>query len=147
MGQHWIATRPTLSAAAQHLPLATLHHVALTRYRRLGCFDGALETEYLGWMKTPEGRRTFWEFFAHYPVPAVPWLAERLATIRCPVSVIWGDRDPYVPFETARELADRIPDARLSRLYGADHYVTEERPREVTDALLSLLNVVPAPNP
>jgi pimeloyl-ACP methyl ester carboxylesterase len=138
--QHRIATQPVLSAAGQHVPLATLHHFALARYRRIGCFDTALEAEYLGWMDGPQGRRTFWEFFAHYPVPAVPWLAERLATIKSPVSVIWGDRDPYIPFDTARELADRIPHARLIRLRGADHYIMEERPREVTDALLSLLN-------
>ncbi len=55
------------------------------------------------------------------------------------MSVIWGDRDPYIPFGTARELADRIPDATLTRLHGADHYVMEERPREVTGALMSLL--------
>src|SRR5262249_17017946 len=141
-GQHWVA--PRLSAAARQLPLATLHHIALARYRKLGCFDTACEAEYLGWMNTPHGRRTFWEFFAHYCVPAVPWLAEGLATIACPVAVIWGDRDPYIPFDTARELADRIPDARLIRLRGADHYVMEERPREVTDALVNLLNVAAA---
>ena len=97
-------------------------------------------------MNTSQGRRTFWEFFAHYSVPAVPWLAERLETIRCPVSVIWGDRDPYVPFATARELADRISHATLTRLRGADHYVMEERPREVTDALVSLLSLAAAPS-
>jgi pimeloyl-ACP methyl ester carboxylesterase len=139
LGQHWVATRPVLSAAARHLPLATLHHFALARYRKLGCFDTALEAEYLGWMNTPQGRQTFWEFFAHYSVPAVPWLAERLATIQRPVTVLWGDRDPYIPFDYARELADRIPCARLIRLGGADHYVVEERPREVTAALRSLL--------
>jgi pimeloyl-ACP methyl ester carboxylesterase len=140
LGQHWLATHPTLAAAARRLPLAGLHHLALSRYRKIGCFDTAREAEYLGWMKTPQGRRTFWEFFAHYPVPAVPWLAEGLATIQCPVAVIWGDRDPYVPFDTARELADRIPHARLTHLQGGDHYIMEERPHEVTDALLSLLS-------
>jgi len=145
LGQHWVATRPLLSAAARHLPLAHVHHVALARYRRIGCFDTALEAEYLDWMNTPRGRRTFWEFFAHYPVPAVPWLADGLATIPCPVAIIWGDRDPYIPFDTARELADRIPHATLIQLRGGDHYIMEERPREVTDALLSLLNVAAVP--
>jgi pimeloyl-ACP methyl ester carboxylesterase len=111
----------------------------LARYGNIGCFDTALEAEYLGWMNTPQGRRTFWAFFAHYPVAAVPWLTERLAAIQCPVVVIWGDRDPYIPFDTARELTDRIPHATLTHLRGADHYIMEERPREVTDALLGLL--------
>ncbi|OBG27540.1 alpha/beta fold hydrolase [Mycobacterium sp. 852002-51057_SCH5723018] len=146
LGQHWAATQPVVSAAAQRLPLAALHHIVLARYRSIGCFDTALEAEYLGWMNTPQGRRTFWEFFAHYSVPAIGWLADGLATISCPAAVIWGDRDPYIPFDTARELADRMPDARLIRLPGADHYVMEERPREVTDALLSLLGVAAAPS-
>jgi pimeloyl-ACP methyl ester carboxylesterase len=145
LGQHWIATHSAAPAAARHLPLATLHHFALARYRKLGCFDTALEAEYLGWMNTPQGRRTFWEFFANYPVPAVPWLAERLESPQCPVAVIWGDRDPYVPFGTARELADRIPNATLTRLRGADHYIMEECPREVTDALVSLLTLASVP--
>jgi pimeloyl-ACP methyl ester carboxylesterase len=140
LGQHWIATHPVASAAARQLPMATLHHLALARYRKIGCFDTALKAEYLGWMKTPQGRRTFWEFFAHYSVAVVPWLAEGLAAVRCPVAVIWGDRDPYIPFDTARELADRMPHATLTRLRGADHYVMEERPREVTEALSALLS-------
>ena len=53
--------------------------------------------------------------------------------------MIWGDRDAYIPFETARELADRIPGATLTRLRGGDHYIMEERPDEVTAALLELL--------
>jgi pimeloyl-ACP methyl ester carboxylesterase len=146
LGQNWIATHSATAAAARHLPLAALHHFALARYRKLGCFDTELEAEYLGWMNTPHGRRTFWKFFAHYPVPAVPWLAEGLETIRCPTAVIWGDRDPYIPFGTARELADRIPHATLTRLRGGDHYLMEERPREVTDALMSLLNLAPVPS-
>ncbi len=133
--QRWIAAHPALSAVVRRAPLRAIHHRALARYR----FDTDLETEYLGWMDTPQGRQTFWEFFAHYPVPAIPWLSEQLGSIRCPTAVIFGDRDPYVPFSTARELAEGIPDAELVRLHGADHYVMEGRPREVTDALLALL--------
>jgi pimeloyl-ACP methyl ester carboxylesterase len=138
--QHWIANRATLSAAVRHVPLGAVHHRVLAHYRAKGCFDTALEAEYVRWMDTSQGRQTFWDFFAHYPVSALPWLSERLDTIRCPTTVIWGDRDPYIAFETGCELADRIPGATLIRLRGADHYVMEERPHEVTDALLALLD-------
>jgi pimeloyl-ACP methyl ester carboxylesterase len=139
LAQHWFATHPAASVVARRLPLTRLHQLALSRYRNVGCFGTEQEAEYLGWMSTRQGRRTYWEFFAHYPVPAVPWLAERLGTIGCPVSVIWGDRDPYIPLRTAHELAERIPRAELIRLRGADHYVMEERPHDVTEALLGLL--------
>jgi pimeloyl-ACP methyl ester carboxylesterase len=90
-------------------------------------------------MDTPRGRHAYVDFFAHYHVPAVPGLAESLGQITCPTAVIWGDRDAYIPFQTACELAERIPGATLTRLRGGDHYIMEERPEEVTDALLDLL--------
>jgi pimeloyl-ACP methyl ester carboxylesterase len=105
----------------------------------MGCFDEDLEDDYLGWMDTPRGRQTFVDFFANYQVSAVPGLAEGLGRISCPTAIIWGDRDRYIPFATARELADCIPGATLTRLTGGDHYIMEERPQEVTAALLELL--------
>jgi pimeloyl-ACP methyl ester carboxylesterase len=139
LGQSWVATHGFAAAAARHLPLGAIHRVALRRYRRLGCFDSGLEAEYLGWMDEPGGRQAFWRFFAHYHVPRIPWLGAGLEQIACPTAIIWGDRDPYIPFETACELSDRIPGATLTRLAGADHYVMEECPDQVTSALLDLL--------
>nr|WP_158089867.1 alpha/beta hydrolase [Mycobacterium kyorinense] len=146
LGQRWLATHRIGTRVVRRLPVRTLHHVAFRRYRDLGCFDTDLETEYLGWMDQPGGKRTFTEFFAHYHLPLVPWLAPRLAEIDCPTAIIWGDRDAYIPFRTAEELAERIPGATLTRLRGADHYVMEERPDQVTSALLDLLARHPARN-
>jgi pimeloyl-ACP methyl ester carboxylesterase len=137
IGQRWAAMHAP--AAVRRLPLRRLHHLALGPYRTLGCFDAAIEEEYLGWMDTSRGRRTFVEFFRNYHLPAVPELAAGLGRIACPTAVIWGDRDRYIPFETATELAERIPGATLTRLTGGDHYIMEERPDEVTAALLKLL--------
>jgi pimeloyl-ACP methyl ester carboxylesterase len=136
-GQRWAAIHAP--GVLRRLPLRRLHHVALQPYRRLGCFDDALEDEYLSWMDTPRGRNTFVDFFRHYHLPAVPELAAGLERITCPTAIIWGDRDRYIPFETAQELATRIPGATLARLTGGDHYIMEERPDDVTSALLELL--------
>lgn len=137
--QSWAAVHAP--AILRRLPLRRVHRLALRPYRELGCFDSVLEDEYLGWMDTPSGRRTFVEFFTHYHLPAVPALAVGLPRINCPTAVIWGDRDRYIPFATAVELAERIPGATLTRLTGGDHYIMEERPEEVTEALLELLAV------
>lgn len=135
-GQCWAAAH--VPALLRRLPLRRVHHIALGPYRTQGCFDDALEDDYLGWMDTAHGRRTFVEFFANYHLRAVPELAEGLPRIGCPTAVIWGDRDRYIPFATARELAERIPGATLTRLSG-DHYIMEERPDEVTKALQKML--------
>ncbi len=130
------ALRPLLL----RLPLATLHRRSLATYVRKGCFDRALLDGYVGWMDEPYGRRWFAHFFAGYRVAVRPELAAGIGSIRAPTAVIWGDRDPYCPFTTAEELAARIPGARLHRIAGADHYVMEERPREVLAALESWLD-------
>ena len=137
LAQQWAATH--VPALVRRLPLGLLHHGALRPFRMLGCFDKVIEREYLSWMDTPAGRRTFVDFFRDYPVPALPELRAGLDGITCPTAIIWGDHDRYVPFRTARELADRIPGATLTCVSGADHYVMEERPAEVTAAILELL--------
>jgi pimeloyl-ACP methyl ester carboxylesterase len=104
---HWLANHEP--ALLRRLPLQRRHHVALRPYRALGCFDEQQEHDYLGWMDTARGRHTFADFFADYRVPAVPGLANGLGRIGCPTAVIWGDPDRYIPFSTARELAECIP--------------------------------------
>jgi pimeloyl-ACP methyl ester carboxylesterase len=137
LGQRWATVHAP--ALVRRLPLRRLHHIALRHYRVLGCFDDTLEEEYLGWMDTSQGRRAFVEFFTHYHVPVVPELADGLEQISCPTAIIWGDRDRYIPFSTAMQLAEGIPGAVLTRLAGGDHYIMEERPDEVTAALVQLL--------
>jgi pimeloyl-ACP methyl ester carboxylesterase len=111
----------------------------LRRYVRKGCFDEKLLNDYVGWLDAPEGRRWLAHFFAHYDCRPRPELTAGLAQIRAPTAVIWGDRDPYLPFSIAEDLARRIPGAAMVRLGGADHYPMEERPEAVTRALDDLL--------
>ena len=135
LGRH-AALRPLLTS----LPLGTIHRRSLAAYVRKGCFDAAQLDRYVGWMDDPSGRRWLAHFFAGYEVAIRPELAAGLTTIRAPTAVMWGDRDPYCPFATAESLAARIPGARLHRIAGADHYLMEERSREVLAALEAWLD-------
>ncbi len=121
------------------IPLGTIHRFLMRRFVARRSFDRALLDEYVGWLDTREGRRWVAYFFAHYDTVPRPELARGLPGIRCPVAIIWGDRERHLPFSTAEELAASIPGARLHRIVGADHFVMEERPGDVNDALRSLL--------
>lgn len=61
-------------------------------------------------------------------------------TITLPVMVCWGGDDGWVPVDRGRELASRIPDARLEIVPGAGHLVQEDAPAELTAALLAFLH-------
>ena len=53
--------------------------------------------------------------------PAPPLTTADLARVTCPVLVVLGDRDHAWP---ADELVAALPDARLERLKGVDHFAT-----------------------
>ncbi|MFI0486862.1 alpha/beta fold hydrolase [Actinomadura sp. 9N215] len=57
-----------------------------------------------------------------------------------PVLVCWGADDSWVPAERGRELAALITDADLHIIRGAGHLLPEDRPAELTAALLTFLN-------
>ncbi|HEY6511170.1 MAG TPA: alpha/beta fold hydrolase [Burkholderiaceae bacterium] len=64
-----------------------------------------------------------------------PWLVD----IRCPLLVACGDGDLLTPPEHSREIAQRVPQARLEVVPDAGHLMTWEQPQRVTALLLQWL--------
>ncbi|HEY7368611.1 MAG TPA: alpha/beta hydrolase [Thermoanaerobaculia bacterium] len=65
-----------------------------------------------------------------------PWLLDdRLAQVRAPVVLIWGDEDELLPYSYAREVARRLPQARLVDLPGCGHVPARECPGLLLPAL------------
>jgi pimeloyl-ACP methyl ester carboxylesterase len=62
-----------------------------------------------------------------------------LGTIRCPTLVLVGDSDELTPPDLATEIASGIAGARLVTVPACGHASTLERPQQVTEALLELL--------
>jgi 3-oxoadipate enol-lactonase len=63
----------------------------------------------------------------------------RLPRLTMPVQVHHGTEDPFMPFAAGRELARRIPDARLVVHEGAGHAPWLERPDEGGQSILAFL--------
>ena len=128
-------------ALVRRLPIGAFTRAALRQEAAArGVFDEALIEHYAGWMSSPEGRRWLAVYFQHYAIPRRRDHTGLPGDIACPVSLIWGDEDPYCPFFIAEDLARLVPHARVVRVPGAGHFVMEERPDEVLRALLNLLN-------
>jgi pimeloyl-ACP methyl ester carboxylesterase len=58
------------------------------------------------------------------------------AKVRCPTTVIAGDRDLMTPLRSARALAQKIPGAELVELRNCGHMMMAEAPDALLDALM-----------
>ena len=63
----------------------------------------------------------------------------RIESIEVPVMVLVGDEDPLTPPATSRELARRIPGARLTVIASAGHLSNIEQPEAFNRAVLGFL--------
>lgn len=58
------------------------------------------------------------------------------ARIECPVLLLSGDRDRYVPIEHGHRFAEALPHARLHVIKGSGHWPPDEAPDETAAVLL-----------
>ena len=62
-----------------------------------------------------------------------------------PVLYVHGERDPRQPIEYARGMEDHIPGLAAVLVLDSGHFVTRERPKEMTQALMWFYNSMLAP--
>lgn len=70
-----------------------------------------------------------------HPALANPRLLRRLPQVRCPVTIVWGDRDPLIPLAHGQAMAAALPHATLEVLAGVGHLPPRDAPREVAAAV------------
>lgn len=75
------------------------------------------------------------DFYACNQFDARPYLAD----IQLPTLVIGGTADKMTPFSQSQFLADNIPHSQLIAIEGAGHYLSLERPVEVSQAVAEFL--------
>jgi pimeloyl-ACP methyl ester carboxylesterase len=82
--------------------------------------------------------------YLHQLQAAIVFNAEaRVSEIHAPTLIITGDEDIIVPFENSRNLAARIPSARLSIIEGGSHTFFIERADEFNRAVIEFLEEPP----
>jgi pimeloyl-ACP methyl ester carboxylesterase len=59
--------------------------------------------------------------------------------VACPLLVVFGDADPVIPAALVERFGDRAADLEVRWVHGAGHFVVDERPAEVLEALLEFL--------
>ncbi|MFJ5299056.1 alpha/beta fold hydrolase [Pseudomonas sp. NPDC088368] len=64
-------------------------------------------------------------------------IEQRFGEISCPVLLLWGEQDDWIPIAQGDELARRIPGITYVRVPGAGHLVQEEAPEVIVAQLFN----------
>lgn len=101
--------------------------------------QSSLESSFSGWKGNKALLRNLrWgrpeRVFARYP--------EIMKSIDQPVLIIQGMMDPYIPVSHAERLLDDIPDARLSLLEHAGHFLPLDAPEEIHEIIRKFLQEI-----
>jgi pimeloyl-ACP methyl ester carboxylesterase len=90
------------------------------------------------WLGEP-GQAAFYRQIAQMDRRFTDEIESRYGELRCPVMILWGEQDRWIPVERGRELAARIQTATLRCVPDAGHLVQEDAPEAVVAALLGFL--------
>ncbi len=89
------------------------------------------------WLSEP-GQQAFYAQFALADERFTAEVEPMFGDIRCPVAVLWGEDDPWIPVDRGAAFADRVK-VGLHRLPGLGHLPQLEAPDRVAPALIAAL--------
>lgn len=140
-GSPFVQTVRRHAAAFTDLP-AYIHEAVLRAY-----IGGAVHRtlsppemlRYTGPWTGEIGQPAFYRQIAQMDDRYTDEIQDRLDEIRCPVTLLWGEQDAWVPVDRGRDLAQRIPGASLHTVADAGHLVLEDAPEAVLAVVLHAL--------
>lgn len=97
--------------------------------------DEALDVYSNPWLG-PIGQPAFYRQIAQMDQKYTDVLQDRYRVMDCPVKVLWGENDKWIPHETGETLASLISDSPCVAIRNAGHLVQEDRPEAIVAAVL-----------
>ncbi|RWR27833.1 alpha/beta hydrolase [Sinirhodobacter populi] len=120
-----------------------MHRALLRAYLQTAARDPlseeALEIYSAPWLG-PVGQPAFYRQIAQMDQRYTDEVEGRYARMDCPVTVLWGRNDDWIPFEKGEALAALISDRDVIAVPGAGHLVQEDRPEAIVAAVLKQLD-------
>lgn len=143
-----VAMRPWGSPLVQHVRKheaafaqmpGYMHQAILRAYLQTAAY-GPLSDEALAIYSAPwigsTGQPAFYRQVAQMDLAFTDEVEGMYQRLDCPVSVLWGQQDEWVPYETGTKLAALISDRDCTLIPGSGHLVQEDRPEAIVAAIL-----------
>jgi pimeloyl-ACP methyl ester carboxylesterase len=125
-------------AAFAGMPEA-MHRAVLQEYLRGAIHRPLADTEiepYLAPWLGPVGQPAFYRQIAQMDERFTDEVEGRYGEVRCPVRLLWGTTDRWIPLERGRALAERIPGCQLVEVPDCGHLMQEDAPEAIVAAAL-----------
>lgn len=97
--------------------------------------DAELEPYIAPWLGA-DGQPGFYRQIAQMEMKYTDEVQPRYGEVRCPVRLLWGREDQWIPVERGRELAGLLPDCPLSEIPACGHLMQEDAPEAIIAAAL-----------
>jgi pimeloyl-ACP methyl ester carboxylesterase len=83
------------------------------------------------------GQPAFYRQIAQMDVKFTDEIEHRYGEMRCPVLLLWGSQDAWIPPARGAELASRMPACELREIHGSGHLMQEDAPEAIVAAALT----------
>jgi pimeloyl-ACP methyl ester carboxylesterase len=125
---------------------AYMHEAILPAYLRTAMHRAATDetlAPYVAPWCGPVGQPAFYRQIAQMDQRHTDAIEARLGGVRCPVQILWGEEDAWLPLVQGRALAEAIPGAVLHMVPGSGHLMQEDAPEAIVAHCLAFLEPVP----
>lgn len=86
-----------------------------------------------------EGQAAFYRQIVQMDQRYTDAVEPRYGELRCPVSILWGEEDQWIPIDRGVALSTMIPGARFTRVSGSGHLMQEDAPEAIVGELMDFL--------
>ncbi|WP_116231560.1 alpha/beta fold hydrolase [Paenibacillus sp. VMFN-D1] len=86
--------------------------------------------------KSPESRNALLELYRSGDIEKLEPYQEKMNRLECPVTVICGEKEKFVPVSFAYHFKERIDHAKIHLLPDAGHFVYIEQPETVAEIIV-----------
>lgn len=93
-------------------------------------------------LHTPGGKDAFIQTLQNFNDHELEVFVSHLEKIEVPVLIIWGEKDRWMPLDYFQRLSQRFPKAKKLIIPNCGHAPQEERPLEVSRAILQFLEPI-----
>lgn len=132
--QHVLRHEPAFAGVPDYIQAAILRaYIAGAAARPLS--DGDLQPYIAPWTG-PVGQPAFYRQIAQMDQRFTDEVEPLYGAFRCPVALLWGEQDRWIPLQSGAKLAAMLPDCSLTLISGSGHLMQEDAPEAIVAAAL-----------